>query len=387
MKRSIAKTLPPMEKGVIVVNITEENEDKISYMYNGMIVNENGTLSHTPMSETWAKNRNYQLVKKYETTQKKPEYLDSIPGHPVPANYDLKWSHEGRWHDVPLKIEGNGEVGTGTRMGRVEPFIDRDGTIKMAISYGSNKETLKTWYNLEEVKRVFPNWVIPDHPRYYNSKSFNPTIRRDLGEKQKKNKTPPGDQSNSDIQGGRGRGRGRGVGGYSRGAYQPQNRGRGKATYEEEYKDWDATQTAGPSKGKKSQEDETWWDIDYSRENYREYQEKSQNRDSPGYFTRDYEDRKRARSPSPREERYSRRDRSLDRQGGRRDHYDDRREYRGDYSASRREYSPDRQTRREYSLDRQNRRDHSPRYRQDSRSRNRREYSPEEGRRYPGHNR
>ena len=71
MKRSIAKTLPPMEKGVIVVNITEENEDKISYRYNGMIVNENGTLSQTPMSETWAKNKNYQLVKKYETTQKK----------------------------------------------------------------------------------------------------------------------------------------------------------------------------------------------------------------------------------------------------------------------------------------------------------------------------
>merc|ERR1711888_438832 len=131
--------------------------------------------------------------------------------------------------------------------------------------------------------------------------------------------------------------------------------------------------------------------TDYS--NYSEPQENSQNRDSPGYFSkfyenRNYEERKRARSPSPRGERYNRRDRILERQRDRRDHYDDRREYRGGYNSGRR--SPDRQDRREYSPDRYDRRDHSPRYRQDrqdSRSRNRRDHSPEEGRRYSGHNR
>ena len=44
-----------------------------------MIVNEDGTLSHTPMSETWAKNRNHQLVKKYDTTPKKT-FSDVSPG-------------------------------------------------------------------------------------------------------------------------------------------------------------------------------------------------------------------------------------------------------------------------------------------------------------------
>ena len=302
-----------------------------------------------------------------------------------PTDLDLDWSHEGSWNDVPMELNGNGAEGTNTRVGRVEPYIDRDGTIKEAISYGSDNGTLRTWYNMEEIKRVFPNWIIPNPPRYYNNKTFSNTVRRDLDKK--KSRAPPGDQSSSDIQGGRGRGRGRGAGGYSRGAYQPQNRGRGKVSYEEEYKHWDATQAAGPSKGKKSQEDESWWDKDYSGENYNEPQEKSQNRDAPGYYTRDFEDRKRARSPSPRGERYSRRDRSLDRQSGRREYYDDRREYRSGYSASRREFSPDRQTRREYSLERQERRDHSPRYRQENRPRNRREYSPEESRRYSGYNR
>merc|ERR1712055_16199 len=113
----------------------------------------------------------------------------------------------------------------------------------------------------------------------------------------------------------------------------------------------------------------------------------SQNRDSYGYTTQDYdsrknEERKRARSPSPRGERYSRRDRSLDRQRERREYSDDR----SGYNPGRR--SPDRQDRRQYSPDRYERRDHSPRFRderQDNRTRTRREYSPEEGRRYSGH--
>ena len=146
------------------------------------------------------------------------------------------------WYDVPLGTDKDAAEGSQTRIGRVEPYIDRDGTIKKAISYGSDKGTLNTWYSFEEVKKIFPNWIIPDPPKYYNNKSFNPTVRRDLGDnRQKKHKTPPGDQSGNDIQGGRGRGRGRGSGGYSRGAHQPQNRGRGKSTYDEEYKDWDAT--------------------------------------------------------------------------------------------------------------------------------------------------
>merc|ERR1711895_182475 len=84
--------------------------------------------------------------------------------------------------------------GTQTRIGRIEPYIDLTGTIKKAISYGTDKGSLGPWYNLEDVKETFPKWIIPDPPRYYNNKNFNPQIRRDLldnRQEKKKYKTPP----------------------------------------------------------------------------------------------------------------------------------------------------------------------------------------------------
>ena len=93
-----------------------------------------------------------------------PEYLNSIPGHPAPTNLNLEWSHVGNWNDVPLGLDKDAAEGTQTRIGRVEPYIDRDGTIKKAISYGSDKGTLSTWYSFEELKEIFPKWIIPDPP-------------------------------------------------------------------------------------------------------------------------------------------------------------------------------------------------------------------------------
>merc|ERR1711891_113522 len=88
------------------------------------------------------------------------------------------------------------------------------------------------------------------------------------------------------------------------------------------------------------------------------YSQKGRNRDSQGYFTKDFEDRKRARSPSPRG------DMMFDRQEGRRNYSqerrrdpnqnsrrdpdrDSRRDY--NYETSRRDYSPERRSRRNYS--------------------------------------
>ena len=372
--QNVTETTPPLIKGVVVVEVNETNEGQVSSTHNGMLVNPDGTLSRTPQSETWVKNKDHQLMKTYETTPRMPEHLNSIPGHPTPSNLDLGWTFVGNWYDVPINPDQDGTEGKQTRVGRIEPYIDLKGIIKKALSYGIDKDNLGPWYILEEVMKTFPKWVIPDPPRYYNNKAFNPQIRRDLldnRQEKKKYKTPPVDQSYNDIQGGRGRGRGRGSAGSGRGTYQPQYRGRGRSTYSEEYRDWDASQTANPSSGsRRSQEEESW----------QEYKEKNQDRDSPGYFTRDYEDRKRARSPSPRGERSSRRDRSQERQGSRRDYHESRRDYRRDYSQS--------SSRRGYSPERQSRRDYSPRYRQEeSRSRGRRDYSPEESRRYSGQNR
>ena len=278
----------------------------------------------------------------------------------------------GDWYDVPINPEQSATESEHTRVARIEPYIDEDGTIRKALSYGSDKENLGPWYNLEDIKKVFPRWKIPDPSRYFNNKKFNPQARRDLAEnrkERKKYKTPPIDQSNNDIQGGRGRGRGRG---FERGTHQPQYGGRGRPTYSEEYREWDANQSAKPSSSsRRTHEEETW-------QEYREYKQDS---DSPGYFTREFEDRKRARSPSPRGERPNGRDMSYERQGSRRDHnQESRRDYRRDYShgSSRRGYSPERQSRRDYS----------PGHRQDGgRGRSRRDYTPEESRRYPGQNR
>ena len=202
----------------------------------------------------------------------------------------------------------------------------------------------------------------------------------------RKYKQTPVDQSDKDIQGGGGRGaRGRGS---ERGASQPQYRGRGRPTHREgerpyprytdrdrdrEYREWDESQSAGPSSRRepRSHEEESW-------QRYQEQMKvepEGQYRTHPGYFTKEYEEKKRARSPSMRRgERQGRRDYSHDRQDSRRDYSHERR--------GRRDYSPERQSRRDYSPDYEHGR---------GRGRGRRYYSPDErdreGRRYSGHNR
>ena len=119
--QKVTETSPPLIKGVVVVEIDDKNEGQVSTTHNGMIVNADGTLSRTPQSETWAKNRDHQLIKKYETTPKMPEYLKTIPGHPTPTNLNLDWSHVGNWYGVPLDPSLDAVEDKNTRIGRVEP--------------------------------------------------------------------------------------------------------------------------------------------------------------------------------------------------------------------------------------------------------------------------
>ena len=128
----VPETTPPLIKGVVVVEINENNESKVSTIHNGMIENPDGTLSRTPQSETWVKNRDLQLKKTYETTPRMPEYLYSIPGHPTPTNLDLSWSFVGDWYDVPINPNHSGAEGEKTRVARIEPYIDINGIIKKA---------------------------------------------------------------------------------------------------------------------------------------------------------------------------------------------------------------------------------------------------------------
>ena len=144
-----------------------------------MLLNEDGSLTRTPMSETWGKHKSHQLEKRHDSKPKKQGFLESNPSHLEPTDLDCSWSHEGEWCDVPSEPNGNGAEDTKIKVGRIEPYIDRDGTIKEAVGYGSDDGTLRIWYDLEEMKKAFPNWVIPNPPRYYNSRIFNNSVRRD----------------------------------------------------------------------------------------------------------------------------------------------------------------------------------------------------------------
>ena len=145
-----------------------------------------------------------------------------------------------------------------------------------------------------------------------------------------------------------------GTGQYqSRGRGRPTSRGGGRPSsknteWDREYKEWDELQATGSKsyRDQQSWEEESWKDYKDHKDNHRSQREYHRNPDMThqreGYYTVEYEERKRARSPSSR--RHERHDR----------------------------------------------RDHSPRYEHEKgKGRGRRNYSPEDrgSRRYPSHDR
>ena len=120
---------------------------------------------------------------------------------------------------MPKEPNGTGTEKGKYNVGRIEKIITREGIIKEVVGYGTNDDTLKIWYSLEDMKKAFPNWVRPNPPKYYNSRVFTNSIRR--AQERERSGAPPVDQSNRDIQGGRGKGRGRGGTGYSRSSFRP----------------------------------------------------------------------------------------------------------------------------------------------------------------------
>ena len=73
-----APTVPP----TLVVDIDQRNMEQVSLEHNGMLLNQDGSLTRTPQYETYLKNRETQLKKTYETTPIMPEELNAIPNHP-----------------------------------------------------------------------------------------------------------------------------------------------------------------------------------------------------------------------------------------------------------------------------------------------------------------
>merc|ERR1712033_122611 len=97
MMASTMSTPSKGKKSVVIIDITDENRDRVSTLLGGMLSNDNGTYSRTPMSETWTKNKEIQLVARYDSAPPRPSFLDNIPEPPDPSTLDCVWSFKGEW--------------------------------------------------------------------------------------------------------------------------------------------------------------------------------------------------------------------------------------------------------------------------------------------------
>ena len=227
-------------------------------------------------------------------------------------------------------------------IGRVERYIDTDGNIKRALSYGDKDIKLVIWYRLDEIFQAFPLWKIPQPYKFYNERRFNMETRKPPGSKYafkpSLQSQVPGDQS-YDIQGKkgyRGRGRGRGTGQYQpRGRGRSTSRGGGRPSHkdsgwERDYKEWDEQQSSGSGTHRDQHrwEEDPWTEHEDAPRSHRDYyKDPDMTHQREGYHSTRYEGRKRVRSPSPR--RYRRRD------------YSPRYEYESGRGRGGRSYSPE----------------------------------------------
>ena len=245
------------EKGKpYIVSITEENRNRVSKDHRGMLLNLDGTLTMTPQYWTWSLNSNIQLQNMLETM---PEFPAEITNkdHPEATILHLIWTHEGEWVVVPYDKLDVGPEYKDSRIARIEKYIDLEGKIRRAVSYGEEEAKLNVWFNIEDIKTAFPNWLIPTPSPFYNGRRFNPSLRRHakgVGNPGPNPNPQPRDQSAKDIQG-------------RKGKYQaPKNKGyKGNQPREntQTYQDWDRQQRAGTSAPKKNQhwEQDSWSDY------------------------------------------------------------------------------------------------------------------------------
>ena len=250
----------------LIVPITEENRNRISINDMGLIQNENGTLTMTPQYWTWSSNKSIQIQKLQDTHPGFPAHIRRT-GHPEATQMDIGWTHEGEWILIPVDKDDKGPIYKDTNIARIEKYINLDGDISRAVSYGEEDTKLKIWFDIEELKKAFPHWIIPNPCPYYNGKKFSPGVRRPPKGNNKPNfnsgpKTNPlpRDQSNKDIQG--------------RGGNQQQSKGYYNNQYKgkvETYQDWDSQQRAGAYAPRTQQkwEQESWDNYQHTAEEER----------------------------------------------------------------------------------------------------------------------
>ena len=285
-----------------------------------MLQNKDGTFSMTAQFDTWTKYDKVQIKDTYTFPPKLPEELECIPNHPKPSNLRLVWTFDGEW--VLLPMNSNQQVDLDLKngiIGRIERYIGTDGKLRKAFSYGDEDHKLIIWYNLEDMYKMYPGWIIIEPTIFYNGRKFSRETRRSQNTKSKNSIDKPRDNQGEGYRRGYSRGRGasypyargsRGVSttrGGARGRGRPMRR---NSRWNNDYQEWDRRQSAEnrPYRNQPDWEEESWSDM--SQEEY--YEESQENE---GYHNDRFDRRKRSRSPS--ERGYRNRDSSPKQERGR----------------------------------------------------------------------
>ena len=195
----------------------------LSQEYPGLIQNPDGTFIMTEQYKTWHRLNNtgegnipsLQLEKSY------PNWTGSHPigypedpkldksWHPKPTKLDLVYSYHGSWVRVPKKKDDRtGPDYKDFFIARMEEYIDTEGNQKYAICYTKTNKDLNIWFDVEEMREAFDNWVLPDLPYYYNTRRWDGKLRKEYLEKEEEEKkqmpkieskkTHPARQNNAD---------------------------------------------------------------------------------------------------------------------------------------------------------------------------------------------
>ena len=140
--------------------------------------------------------------------------------HPKWTTLKINWSLSGRWVGAPIYKDTKGDDPKTYRVARIEKYIDIEGKIREVLAYGAKDVELLVWYDIDDIKATFSNWIIPEESRWENTRDWNPDAKKakDI-------------QRTDSRGGGRGnprgndRGRGRGNRGNARGTARGNGRG------------------------------------------------------------------------------------------------------------------------------------------------------------------
>ena len=248
------------EGSPLIIAVTEDNKGKVSNQYKGLMVNEDGSLNMTPQFHTWASNQDIQMQKMFKVAPTFPAGVIKT-GHPEVTRQNLAWNHDGEWILVPVDRLDEGPEYRDSLVARIERAIDVDGNIRRALSYGDEDTKLKAWFDLEEMKVAFPNWIIPNPSKFYNGRRFNaePRKQKDAGRpikgKKGRNQNPFWDKGN-------------------------QYKGR-----PETYLEWDKQQFGGSGNHRSNQEQKSWeqksWDQYQQQQQHQQHQHQHQLQNQP----------------------------------------------------------------------------------------------------------